>query len=156
MKQAKFIIDHISEGPLHSNFKKARCYKALTSFFPATIKDGIKFMYNKNNTLFIAFKHQGYWMEFNNYLRKHQKEYKQNYIKKTLNSLAKLDPTCKCVLAESIKSFYMDSLLDEKTFENTLPNYEERSKAEFKNNTNDKKLHKLFEQIREIICSQKP
>lgn len=156
MKQAKSIINHISKSPIYSNLQKARCYKALMQFLPIAIKEGVKYMYNKNDTLFIAFKHQGYWMEFNNHLRKHQMEYKQNYIKKSLTSLTKLNPACKCIEASSIKSFYMDTLEDDEVMQNTLPYFEERSKAKFENRVKNKKIHEKFEQIREIICSQKP
>ncbi len=155
MKQAKFIISHISNNPLYSNLQKAQSYKKLISFMPATIKDGISYMYNKNNTLFIAFIHQGYWMEFNNFQRKYQSQYKQNYIKNTLSRLIKLDPTCKCIWADSIKAFYINSPKTTNAHVDTLPRFLERSCGEFKNQTKDKKLHKLFEDIREIICSNK-
>lgn len=156
MKQAKSIISHISNNPLYNNLQKAQSYKKLISFMPVTIRDGINYMYNKNNTLFIAFTHQGYWMEFNNFQRKYQMQYKQNYIKNTLSRLIKLDPVCKCIWADSVKFFYINTN-NQKKVENidTLPTFLERSKGEFQNRSKSKKLHKLFEEIRESICSKK-
>ncbi len=157
MKQARSIISHIGKNPLFNNLQKTQSYKKLISFMPVNIKDGIFYMYNKNNTLFMAFKHQGYWMEFNNFQRKYQMEYKQNYIKSTLSQLIKLDPTCKCIKAENVKFFYIDTSKLDANDDNddAMPYYLERSNGEFKNSIKKEKLHKLFEDIREIICSQK-
>lgn len=154
MKQAKFIITHLKSTPNMKNLQKMQSYKKLLLFLPKSLTRGIYFMYNKNDTLFLVLKHQLYLMEYKSIQR--SGKYKQNYIKTKLKELVSLDSTCKCIDAEEVKAFVTNKPQIPLMVSNSLPIYEEKSKAKFTNNIKNKKIHKLFEDIREIICSKKP
>lgn len=153
MKQAKFIITHLKSTPNMKNLQKMQSYKKLLLFLPKSLKDGICFMYNKNNTLFFVLKHQLYLMEFKSIQR--SSKYKQNYIKTKLKELISIDSTCKCIDAETIKAFVTNKSQMENIVSNSLPIYVEKSDAKFTNRAKNRKIYRLFEEIREIICSKK-
>lgn len=153
MKKASFIINHIQSIPLNEKVSKIRSYKKLLSLLPVTLQKGVRFMYNKNNTLFFVLEHQGYKMEFDNIQR--PTKYRENFIKSLLKDLIKHDPSVQAIDANHIKAFVTNKAPRQKDTYISLPIYKERSDGEFKNRAKSQKLHKLFEEIRESICSHK-
>ncbi len=153
MKNSGSIINHLCLSPKFKNLQKEQGYKKLLLFLPKSFTRGILFMYNKNDTLFFVLKHQLFLMEFKSLQR--SDKYRQNFIKIKLKELIKLDESCKCIDAENIKAMVTNKFLQTKSEEKeALPYYMEKSKANFKNNVKNKKLHKILEQIREVICSK--
>ncbi len=153
MKKANFIINHLSGNPSLYKLEKIKSYKKLLKLLPLNFQRGVRFMYNKNDTLFFVFEHQGFLMEFNNLERNN--EYKKSFIKSLLKELIKHDKTCSCIDAEHIRAFVTNKMPIKPPSSDTLPIYEERSRGEFENKAKNKKIHQLFEEIREIICSKK-
>ncbi len=153
MKQVNFIINHLTRHPSLNKLDKIKSYKKLLKLLPINFQKGVRFMYNKNDTLFFVFEHQGYLMEFNNLERK--SEYKKSFIKSLLKELIKYDKTCSCIDANYVKAFVTNKPKNILHVSTSLPIYEEKSQGKFENKTKNEKIHKLFEEIREIICSNK-
>ncbi|MDR1461490.1 MAG: hypothetical protein LBI78_07590 [Campylobacteraceae bacterium] len=147
MKHISFIISHIRQRPSFEKLEQIASYKKLLSLLPVSYQNAVKFMYNKNNTLFFVLKHPAFKMEFN---------YKTTLIKGLLKELVKRDESCKCIDADDIKVFLtnkMSSHVEEQRTD-TVPFYREKSKGGFKNLAKDAKLNNLFESIRDVICKK--
>jgi hypothetical protein len=117
-------------------------HKKLLALLPPRYQSMVKFMYNKNNTLFFVLKHPGFKMEFN---------YKMTLIKGLLKRLIEEDESCKCIDADELKFFITNKPPQDILEIKTEYIYEERSNGGFTNKASDKKLNLLFEEIREII-----
>ncbi len=82
-------------------------------------------------------------MEFN---------YKRNLIKDILKKIETFHPKCKSINLKEIRSFVSNKKEPAPQIpKDTAIFYKERSKGEFKNETKDRELHKVFEAIREEI-----
>lgn len=146
MKKANFIISHLKQQPSFEKLEQIIAYKKLFALLPNRLGEAVRFAYNKNQTLFIVLDHPGYKMEFN---------YKITLIKSLLKELIKQDSTCKCIDADEIKIFVTNKApfyLNTKKIAG--PFYEEKSFGKFENLSKNVKLNKLFEEIRETICSK--
>ena len=112
----------------------------LVATLPPKLKKGVKFAYTKHETLFFVLNHPIYKMEF---------EYNKQDIKALL----------KIVKLDDIKdvAFFVSNVVEKKNEkkEDLTPAYPERSNAYFDNNVKNKKIHKVFEEIREIIRDNK-
>lgn len=112
----------------------------LISILPPKLKKGVKFTYIKNDILFFVLTHSIYKMEF-------------EYNKQDIKSLLKL------VELDYIKdiSFFVTNQVEKKIEKNEdkEDDYKERSNGYFDNNSNNKKIHKYFEDIRKIIKDNK-
>jgi hypothetical protein len=146
MKSSREIIVHIKNNPSLTHLKKIESYKKLLSLLPKRLAGGVRFMYNKNETLFFVLEHPGLKMEFN---------YKMGLIKELLKELISKDPSCKNIDAKEIKCFVTNKPpLKTPPCTPTGPFYTETSMGEFKNCATSKELHAQFESIRErILCS---
>ncbi|WP_245600562.1 hypothetical protein [Sulfurospirillum arcachonense] len=115
----------------------------LIKLLPSSLSNFIKFIYTKNNTLFFVLKHPSAKMEFN---------YKRNLIKGLLNKIENFHPKCKCINFKEIKAF-ISNKIDKKKMDSQESRiyYVERSHGEFSNDTENKELHDIFEQIRKEI-----
>lgn len=146
MKKANFIISHMKQQPFYEKLEQITAYKKLFSLLPNRLGEAVRFAYNKNQTLFIVLNHPGYKMEFN---------YKISLIKSLLKELIKNDISCKCIDAEDIKVFVSNKAPQIYKKQKLVGQfYKEQSLGEFENLSDNKKLHRLFEEIREIICSK--
>ncbi len=152
MKKASFIVNHLRSSPKFKNLQKEQSLKKLLLFLPKSFTNGIQYMYHKNNTIFFALKHQVYLFEFKSLQR--SDKYRKNFIKTKLNELINIDSSCKCIKADNIKAFLAPKVEKQEQNLSSLPLYIERSQAKFKNQANNVKLHKIFEEIRQIICSK--
>lgn len=156
MKSSKIIVSHIKNTPSLSHLKRVQSYKKLLSLLPPRLASGVKFAYNKGDTLYLALNHPGLKMEF---------DYKIDLIKRLLKELILQDSECKNIDAKKIKVFVSRKLTQEEK-EKFLPNlytkiepnysYKEVSFGEFKNLSNSKELFAVFEKIREaVLCLRK-
>ncbi|MDR1614433.1 MAG: hypothetical protein LBS26_02580 [Campylobacteraceae bacterium] len=147
MKHISLVISHIKQQPSFKKMEQTASYKKLLALLPPRYQSMVKFMYNRNDTLFFVLKHPGFKMEFN---------YKTTLIKGLLKELIKQDESCKCIDASSIKTFVSNEISSHATIQksDSVPYYAEQSKGGFKNLATDAKLQKVFESIREIICKK--
>lgn len=148
MKKANLIISHLTSSPSLNHIQKTNCHKKLLGLLPKSMQNGVRFMYNKNDTLFFVLEHPGYKMEF---------DYKMSLIKELLKSLITVHKECSCINASQVKTFITNMPKLEEARAKTLPIYDEKSKGNFNNRCKNKKLYNLFEEIRECIKnSNKP
>ena len=78
--------------------------------------------------------------------------YKRNLIKGILNQIENSHPNCKCINMKKLIAFVTNRKAPKhETLKNTTIPYKERSNGKFENSTKDKKLHDVFEKIREEI-----
>ncbi len=143
MKDSQTIISHLKKHPSLKTLEQEECFDILIKLLPKSLSNFIKFIYTKNNTLFFVLKHPSAKMEFN---------YKRNLIKDILKKIESFHPNCKCINLKEIKAFITNKKEPkiEPSKEVTIF-YKERSSGEFKNEIKDKKLHEIFEKIREEI-----
>lgn len=144
MKKAHFIIKHLKSSPSLKYTQKLDCYKKLLALLPNNLQNSVRFMYNKNDTLFFVLEHPGYKMEF---------DYKMSLIKGLLKSLITIHKECSCIDATHLKTFITNKPKLESTTKETLPSFKEKSKGKFINNSTNQTLHALFEEIRTCIKS---
>ncbi|MDR2100434.1 MAG: hypothetical protein LBP40_06395 [Campylobacteraceae bacterium] len=147
MKHISYIISHIKQQPPFKKMEQIASYKKLLALLPPRYKSMVKFMYNRNDTLFFVLKHPGFKMEFN---------YNTTLIKRLLKELVKQDESCKCIDADNIKTFVTNDMRFHEAEPKTdaVPFYSEKSKGDFNNFATDAKLKNTFEAIREIICKR--
>ncbi|AXH10089.1 hypothetical protein CP960_08470 [Malaciobacter halophilus] len=137
MKKVSTILNHLKQNPEFRKINTNEAIQRLINVLPMKLKKGIKFGYVKNDTLYFVLTHPVYKMEF-------------EYNKALINSL--------------LSSAHMTSIKDVKFFVTNkrekkqeeiifYEKYDERSYGIFKNSLKDPKLHKIFEEIREIIKS---
>lgn len=139
MKKINDILTHIENLP---EFKKFNTIKSISKFIdilPAKLKNGIKFAYVKNRTLFFVLTHQVYKMEF-----KYNKEEIKNLLEKyQFSDIIDID-------------FFVTNSIDiEKSKTMESEKYKERSLGIFENRVEDEKLYLKFENIRKIIKDSK-
>ncbi|MDR2790550.1 MAG: DUF721 domain-containing protein [Campylobacteraceae bacterium] len=128
---------------MFKKMEQTASHRKLLTLLPPRYQSMVKFMYNKNNTLFFVLKHPAFKTEFN---------YKTTLIKGLLKKLVKLDESCKCIDAEELKFFVTNKMEQDAAVEiKSEYIYEERSNGDFVNKACNKKLNLLFEEIREII-----
>lgn len=147
MKDSKSIISHLVQQPYMKKFKQVQCYDRLLCLLPKSLTGMIKFLYNKNETLFFVLNHPCAKMEFN---------YKRNLIKSLLSQIVLHFPECNCLHVKDIQCFVTNKMDNEETIFsiNSQITYEERADGIFENACEDAKLHTLFEKIREEIQSR--
>jgi len=143
MKDSKTIISHLKKTPSLKTLEQEECFDILIKLLPKSISNFIKFLYTKNSILFFVLSHPSAKMEFN---------YKRNLIKDILKKIETFHPNCKCINFLNIQAFVSNK--KEPKIEhpkNTTIVYKERALGEFKNKIKNKKLHEVFEKIREEI-----
>jgi hypothetical protein len=147
MKHSRTILGHLKNSPSLVHLKKSESYQKFLALLPKSMQHGVRFMYNKNNTLFFVLEHPGLKMEFH---------YKTTLIKRLLKELIAHDPECACIDAKEIKTFVTNKPpLHAPPELPTGPFYTEPSQAAFQNLATSGELHALFESIRERIrCLQ--
>jgi hypothetical protein len=148
MKKANHIISHLKTKPYLKNLKQIDCHNQLLSLLPKSLRDNIRFIYHKNDTLFFVLNHPGIKMEFN---------YKSNLIKSLLKKLIVLNPECISLKSSNIRAFVTNKI-DIKEIDDSKRkklHYKERAEGSFENSAKDKELHEIIEEIRVLIKAQK-
>ncbi|MDR3346532.1 MAG: hypothetical protein LBS73_05085, partial [Campylobacteraceae bacterium] len=101
MKQANFIISQLTGSPWLKKLEQIASYKKLLALLPPRYQSAVRFMYNKNDTLFFVLEHPSFKQEFN---------YKKTMIKGLLKALVKQDKSCECIDAEELKFFITNKM----------------------------------------------
>ncbi len=142
MKDTKFIIQHLKNDPRFSKLKQYECFNKLKKILSTNLQNAIKSTYEKNNILYFILVNHIYKMEFN---------YSLKLIIKLLNTLKSEHIECREI--KDVKFFITNKIDDFKDLEQKSTNifYEEKSKGDFKNLAEDKKIKEIFEDIRNII-----
>lgn len=141
MKNSKQLVSHLRSQSAFTPLSNLSCIDAIKELLPPRLHRFILFGYIRHNIVFFALNHPGAKQEFDNII---------NSIK---TPLKKIPPSsCKKFEIFDVRAFV--SHKKTLTFSVSKPqevHFEERSKAEFENNIEDKKLHQVMEEIREII-----
>ncbi len=141
MKNSKQLVSHLRSQSAFAPLSNLPCINAVKELLPLRLHRFILFGYIRHNILFFALNHPGAKQEFDNII---------NSIK---TPLKKIPPqSCKNFELYDVRAFvsHKKSLkFTPKKPEKLL--YDERSKAQFENRVEDKKLHQVVEEIRDII-----
>ncbi len=144
MKTVNQIISHIISKPQFKKITQKKCFDKVVKLLPPHLKNAVLFTYTKNQTLFFVLNHPGLKMEFH---------YKVNFLKTLLKQVKTIDPSCHDMQDISdIKFFVSNKPREKKKIQKKLF-YKELSNANFKILTKNKKLQKLFLQIKDEISS---
>lgn len=141
MKNIKEILNHLPV-PYNNKIKIQRCLKILISTLPKTQQKYILYTYLKGETLYIVTKHQA--INFELYQ-------KLSDIKTALSLIQKNLKKCNSIKISSLKA-YTTYTKPRKTIQK-IENFTLRKelKGNFENLAKNKKIYKVFEEIREII-----
>ena len=135
MKKINEILSHLKNNPEFSKINTSFLIMKFIDVLPLKLKQGVKFGYVKNQTLYFVLTHPVYKMEF---------EYNKADIKSLLKNFQ----------IEDVKDigFFVTNVIEKKqTIKESNPLYIERSYGIFENNAKDENLFKKFEKIREVI-----
>ncbi len=135
MKKVNEILSHLKSNPTFRRINTASNIKNVIDALDFKLKKGVKFAYIKNQTLFFVLTHPVFKSEF---------EYNKVMIKSLLKK-ADIDDV------KDIKFFVSNKKEKKAEIKQVELKYKERSYGIFENNIKDKKLHKVFEEIRNII-----
>ncbi|CZE47949.1 hypothetical protein [Campylobacter geochelonis] len=148
MKSAKTIIEDIQRSPLYEKIRDLHDFYLLLS---QTHQKIIAFIYQKDEILFIACKH-------NLGVQELKRDSNINNIKGLLKIFLSIKQTSSLRTISDIKFFvatkYMQNLAKKAqnlTKANELPPYVEKSEGKFQNRIEDPQIHAIFEEIRELI-----
>ncbi len=143
-KIADSIITQLELLPQFKPLNRYYCYKKFISLLIPRYQRAIAFVYIRNNTIYIAVSHPGVNMELNS---------NKDFLKSILTMLINGDEKCKDLKASKIVLFNTNRgrAIRDKKEEDTIPRYRERALGNFKIETEDKDLRKIFINIREII-----
>ena len=141
MKNSKQLVSHLRSQSAFAPLSNLSCIEAIKELLPPRLHRFILFGYIRHNIVFFALNHPGAKQEFDNII---------NSIKTPLKRMPPV--SCKKFEIFDIRAF----VSHKKTLKFSVSKppeiqFEERSKAEFENNIEDKKLHQVIEEIRDII-----
>jgi len=141
MKNSKQLVSHLRSQSAFAPLSNLSCIEAIKELLPPRLHRFILFGYIRHNIVFFALNHPGAKQEFDNII---------NSIKTPLKHMP--PQSCKKFEIYDVRAF----VSHKKTlkFSASIPkeiHFEERSQAEFENNVEDKKLHQVIEEIRDII-----
>lgn len=141
MKNSKQLVSHLRSQSAFVPLNNQACINSVKELLPPRLHRFILFGYIRHNIVFFALNHPGAKQEFDNII---------NSIKTPLKQMPPI--TCKNYEIYDVRAF----VSHKKTikFTETKPlhvPYKERSEADFENTIEDKKLHDVFEEIRDII-----
>lgn len=151
MKSAKYVISEIQNSNLYKNFKDLNDFLKL---FSQTHQKIIAFIYQKNEILYIACKHNAGLQEL-------KRDSNIKNIKDLLKMFLNFSPESELKNINDVRIFVATNFMQRKikmmqslqkqNEQNYV--YYEKSKGEFKNNFKDKEAFKIFEEIRELIIA---
>lgn len=145
MKTAHFLVEHLSATPHFRNIGTQKAYAGFKRLLPPRLAKAVLFMYEKNEILFFVLNHPGLKMEFH---------YKMNELRGMLTLVREKIPELSHIT--DLKCFVSNKVIPRSPEINpTEPFYAEHSSGEFKNLAEDDEIRTRFEEIRQIICSQK-
>ena len=138
MKNATEILNHLKLNPSYKQINTNHKINQVIKSLPISLKNAVSFSYEKNNILFFVLTHQQFRNEFDN-------------NKDLIKSLLKMVNINNIL---EIKTFVTNKptiSVDKAIILNPNIQYKRKSYAIFDNFALDNKIHKKFEEIREII-----
>ncbi|PSM51965.1 hypothetical protein CBLAS_0500 [Campylobacter blaseri] len=153
MKSAKCVITEIQNSTLYKNYEDLNDFLKL---FSQTHQKVIAFIYQKNEILYIACKHNAGLQEL-------KRDSNIKNIKDLLKMFLMARPNSELKNASDIRIFVATNYMKRKIkMMQTLQKeretqhiYYEKSSGKFKNNIKDKKAFEIFEEIRKLIIASK-
>ena len=143
MKSAKTIIEHFYYKPQNSKMLEMACYEKVKSMLPSHLANAVKFIYQKNHTLFFVLNHPGMKMEFH---------YKHTLIKTLLKKLKDFDENCKDIQITKIDSFVSHTAMPTlQEAPKVKRYYVEKSTGTFQNRAKNETLKAIFDDIQTTI-----
>lgn len=137
MKKLSEILCHLKNNPEFRRINTQETIQKIIELLPPKMKKGVKFAYIRKQIFFFVLTHPVYKMEF-------------EYNKSLINDLLKKSNITNI---DEVR-FFVTNRIEKKEKPYDIPdNYKERSYGIFENSISDEKLHKQFEEIREIIKS---
>jgi hypothetical protein len=143
MKNIKEILNHL---PIpYDKIKIQKCLQTITKGLPQRYQKYILYMYLKGETLYFVTKHQA--INFELYQ-------KLNDIKSMLRLIQTKMNRCKSINISSIKAYTSYTKKETPKKIDNIKFYIQ-AKGDFKNLAKNEKIHKAFEEIREIIKNKR-
>ena len=141
MKNSKQLVSHLRSQSAFTPLNNQACINSVKELLPPRLHKFILFGYIRHNIVFFALNHPGAKQEFDNII---------NSIKTPLKKIPPI--TCKNYEIYDVRAFvsHKKTIKFTQTKPLSVP-YEERAAADFENFIADKKLHDVFEEIRDII-----
>ncbi len=148
MKKASDILSHLVTLPQFKYLKQQYCYKKYIKLLTPKYQKAIAFVYIKEHTLFIALTHPGFKMELN---------YNKDLLKSLLTHLSTHDKQCSMMKATGVVVFHSKYHPVEERQEpfDSIPYYKEQASSNFEIHSQDKRLIRYFERIKEEIRCNK-
>ncbi len=141
MKNSKQLVSHLRSQSAFAPLSNIACINAVKDLLPERLHKFILFGYIRHSILFFALNHPGAKQEFDNII---------NSIKTPLKKIPPL--ACKKFEITDVRAFVSHKKsLNFTSAEPEAVHYPERSSAAFENTVEDKKLHEVMEEIRDII-----
>lgn len=142
MKNSKEIISHLRSQPSFKKVKTQECIQKVVLILPPGIIQRVRFSYVKNHTLFFVLNHPGAKFEFDNIIKS---------IKKLLIEFINSCDTT--LLVNDVKAFatHKPETISIEPLHLETAEFQERSRASFKNPFHTSTMYQKLEEIRAII-----
>ena len=142
MKNSDQLVSHFRSQSAFSRLGSQPCIRAVKELLPPRLHRFILFGYIKHNIIFFALNHPGAKQEFDNII---------NSIKAPLKQMPPQE--CKNFDIFDIRAFVSHKKsLTFSTQEEV--HFKERAKGNFENSLQDKSLHAMVEEIRNIVSTK--
>lgn len=141
MKSAAYFLNKHFVEP-SKKIQNIRCVRAIVANFPKSLTDDIKFFYIKDGVLFFVVTSS---------VCRQELTYKKDLFMSLLRMYRKSDPERFNLELRDIKIKLSYKDLSQKPPAKPEIPYAERARGDFKNIVKDKKLHKIFEEIKALI-----
>jgi len=141
MKNSNQLVSHLRSQSAFTPLKNQSCINSVKELLPPRLHRFILFGYIRHNIVFFALNHPGAKQEFDNII---------NSIKTPLKKMPPL--SCKNYEIFDVRAFVSHKkTMKFSAVKPSYEEYEERAEADFSNEIENEKLHKVFEDIRSII-----
>jgi len=141
MKNSNQLISHLRSQSAFSPLNNQACIQSVKELLPSRLHKFILFGYIRHNIVFFALNHPGAKQEFDNII---------NSIKTPLKKMPPL--SCKSFNLYDVRAFVSHKkTMKFSPIKSSDVQYQERADANFDNNIENKKLHEVVEEIRDII-----
>ena len=143
MKKVSEVLYHLFSDPCYEKIYLNKQIQHFITILPLSVRNGIKFFYFKNHTLFFVLKHPCFKQEF---------DYKLTIIKQLLKQYQKEKE--KLLEIQNLKAFVGHNVY-EKSLEisQEIPQYSygELSSGDFINLAKNQEIYGIFERIKNLI-----
>ncbi len=145
MEKVSEVLSHLFSDPCYEKIYLNQQIQHFITMLPLSVRNGIKFFYFKNHTLFFVLKHPCFKQEF---------DYKLTIIKQLLKQYQKEKE--QLLEIQNLKAFVGHNIY-EKSLEiaQEIPQYSygELSSGDFINLAKNQEIYGIFERIKNLIKS---